>query len=105
MPFTPKDHNQAAMDWLRAYEARGNDPLSAGQDHRNFARYITHEFPVLGAPAMLGLIPAYNAYKAMGIPEMMGTPQGSQPSLHAMAEAYRGVGDGLKDKLYGLFYE
>ncbi len=90
----------AAVNWGNAYSQRHqaanpNASIPAGRDHRAFARHTVNEHPILGAPAMVASIPAYSGAKSLGIME-----GGSNPDMNTMAQAYRGVADGLKDILY-----
>lgn len=88
---------EAAGSWGKSYADRQNAPdpnaqRPAGIEHRAFARHTVNDRPLLGVPTMLASIPAYNGAKAVGLLE-----GGSEPSLNSMAQAYRGVGEGVAD--------
>lgn len=85
--------DEAAANWGNAYSKRGHDQVSAGRDHRAFARNLVHEKPVLGTITLLSGIPAYNVAKKVT------NASGSKPSLYMMSEAYKGMGEGILDKL------
>ena len=70
-----------------------NDPQHAvlgPAEHRAFAREWTKEQPLIAAPALLASIPAYTGAKALGL-----TKARSPASLNEMAEAYRGMWEGI----------
>lgn len=73
----------------------GNDDMQAmlgPMEHEAFAREYTEENPWVGAPAMLAAAPAYTAAKALGL------HGGRSPaSMNEIAQAYRGVGEGLQN--------
>lgn len=79
-------------------KARTQDEINyyGARDHGAYAESMVREMPVLGAAFQLGAIPAYNALKALGVLEGEGSSEGS---LGAMAEAYRGVGRGVRDNI------
>ncbi len=82
-------------DELYRRRAQGDQSV-APQEHRAFAREWTQENPYLAVPSLLAAIPLYSAAKRLGVIRAR-TPG----SLNEMAEAYRGVGEGLGlDKLW-----
>ena len=61
-------------------------------EHEAFAREQVEDDPWRGVPAMLAGIPAYTAAKALGL------HGGRSPaSMNEIAQAYRGVGQGLQN--------
>jgi hypothetical protein len=79
------------LDLRRMFD--GDDRMQAilgPMEHEAFAREYTEENPWIGAPAMVAGIPAYTAAKALGL------HGGRSPaSINEIAQAYRGVGEGL----------
>lgn len=74
-----------------------NDPMQASigpMEHAAFAREWTEEQPYFAVPSLLAAIPAYTAAKYLGL---FGGKNRSPASLEEMAEAYRGMGQGLQN--------
>lgn len=60
-------------------------------EHRAFAREWTKDMPLIAAPSLAAAIPLYTAAKMAGLLRTR-----SPASVDEMAEAYRGVGEGLR---------
>jgi hypothetical protein len=70
-----------------------NDPrqqILAPYEHQAFAREWTQQNPWVATPSLLAAIPLYSLGKAVGL---LGSR--SSASVDEMADAYRGVGQGL----------
>ena len=63
----------------------------AAKEHRAFARQWVQDNPVVAPASLLFAIPGYSAAKKLGLLRAR-TPG----SLDEMAEAYRGLGEGLQ---------
>jgi hypothetical protein len=93
--LAPLNRGQLSHDELLRLRAmfNGDDDMQAmlgPMEHEAFAREYTEENPWLGPPAMLAGVPAYTAAKALGL------HGGRSPaSMNEIAQAYRGVGEGL----------
>jgi len=70
--------------------------LLAGSDRKAYAEEMVSDNPLMAIP-LLGGIPADHAAKVLGI-----TSGRSNPSLHSLAEGYRGVGQGLENSFARL---
>lgn len=99
MPYrnalAPLDRRQLThADLLNLRAAFDGDPrmqaMLGPMEHEAFAREQVEDDPWRGVPAMLAGIPAYTAAKALGL------HGGRSPaSMNEIAQAYRGVGEGL----------
>lgn len=70
-----------------------NDPrqqMIAPYEHQAFAREWTQQSPWTATPSLLAAIPLYSMAKGMGLLNTR-----SSASLDEMADAYRGLGQGL----------
>lgn len=87
-------HQQSFLSLIEQRNALPrNDPQHAvlgPAEHRAFAREWTQEQPLRAVPSLLAGIPAYTGAKALGL-----TKARSPASLNEMAEAYRGMWEGL----------
>lgn len=64
--------------------------LLAPYEHQAFAREWTQQQPWIAVPSLLAAIPGYTLGKATGVIHSR-----SPASLNEMADAYRGLGQGL----------
>jgi hypothetical protein len=84
------------IDHATLYAMREKNPqlteALAPAEHRAFAREWVRENPYLAFPSLLFAIPAYQGAKALGL-----RPQATKPSLAQMAEAYKGMWEGLPE--------
>jgi hypothetical protein len=70
-----------------------NDPrqqILAPYEHQAFAREWAQQSPWVATPSLLAAIPLYSMAKGMGLLDTR-----SSASLDEMADAYRGLGQGL----------
>ena len=71
----------------------------APAEHGAYSELRVRERPLWGPVEQLAAIPGYTAAKAIGL---MRDERTSPPSLDEMAEAYRGVGRGMKANIDAL---
>lgn len=91
------DDDLAQMSHADLYRARGyaSPELQnriAPFEHRAFAREVTRDNPLMALPVSLA-IPAYSAYKALGLSNAR-----SAPSMQEMKQGLLGIADGLMRK-------
>lgn len=88
----------AGMGHSDLYNMRAQQPANQNElapyEHRAFAREFMQESPLAAAVSLPFAIPAYTAYKAMGLGNSR-----SQPSLEQMKQGYVGYGEGLLNLL------
>lgn len=100
-----EDDESSFAQWASLINARNalepDDPMQnvlGPREHGAYAEMRVDDYPVYGVLEQLLAIPAYTAAKKLGI---MGGR--SQPSIDEMAEAYRGVGRGIRRNFLELF--
>jgi soluble lytic murein transglycosylase-like protein len=81
----------AALYQGREGKSRDEQNVLAPKEHRAFAKEAVAENPALALP-IAAAIPLYQGAKALGL-----TSSRSDPSVEQATEAYKGIGEGLKE--------
>jgi hypothetical protein len=68
----------------------------APYEHQAFAREWTQDSPIVAPLSLMFAIPAYTAAKTLGVVHAR-----SQPSIAAILDGYKGIGQGLANVVSG----